>query len=272
MIETAWLSLEGFADKQTDFNFQFDVTKSLGRFFQRESMSISKLYSHVLTDLLDVLSICKGENRGITNLQRNLISALTNGIIPNSWKLYKYPGSWTVGIWLKDFNQRLCQIRAVGKHWKSTNDVQNFKLWIGGLTQPAAWITAIRQTAAQTMQKSMEDLVLTISVGKSASRNSASFPVIDMYVQGAKITGPGSAQDGIPHLDTTIEMTHQLELMYLTWWPKDEKPAVSKDVPTVTLPVYRNSTRLELLFTLEFNVMGSVQQYYERGVALVAAQ
>jgi len=130
-------------------------------------------------------------------------------------------------------------------------------------------LTAIRQTAAANLKKSMEDLVLGITVSKSESGKAVSFPIIDIFVHGAKITAKGNT-NGLPHLDTTNEMINQLELVYLTWYPKEDKPELPKNIPSVTLPVYRNSTRDDLLFSLDFIVIGNRNLYYERGVALVA--
>ena len=46
-------------------------------------------------------------------------------------------------------------------------------------------------------------------------------------------------------------------------------------IPQVTLPVYLNSTRAELLFTLDFKAEGvqtsTDHRFYERGVALLSS-
>lgn len=46
-------------------------------------------------------------------------------------------------------------------------------------------------------------------------------------------------------------------------------------LPQVTLPVYLNNTRAELLFTLDFKAEGMTEEgdhhYYERGVALLSS-
>merc|ERR1719230_2298621 len=109
---------------------------------------------------MDVCKIGKGELKCVTNHHRELISNCLAGSIPANWKKYKVPPSWTLSVWIKDFALRVSQVSKIGMYWKNTNDVQNFRVWLGGLWQPAAWLTAIRQNAAANLKKSMEDLVL----------------------------------------------------------------------------------------------------------------
>jgi len=89
-----------------------------------------------------------------------------------------------------------------------------------------------------------------------------------MAIHGAKIT---AGSQTFPTLDTSIEETSfGIELCYLEWSIKSDVSTL-KNGPVVNLPVYKDSTRKHLLFKIDFNVIGSEQQYYERGVALVSS-
>ena len=264
-----WFKIEGLSKKEFDLNF--DQNTPLGRFYSREATSTKSLYKTVIEDLTDLLTVANGGRISLTNDLRAIIKSIQSGNVPKKWQKYKYPGLWTTSVWIKDFGKRVAQTHKISEHYKKTNDLQSFPVWLGGFFQPAAWVTATRQTAAQKLDKAMEELVLGISlnsqINNKNSNSNSSFPVIDLCIHGAKIT---KGNQYYPTLDTnTNETTFTVNMSYLEWSCKADQQKVQ--YPAVTLPVYRNSTREDLLFTLEFNVIGKVEQYYERGVALVAS-
>lgn len=272
-----WFKLEGLAYKK-EFFLDYDLTTPLGRFFNREATATRKLYKTVVQDLNDLLKIANGNKFSLTNDHRALLKSIQSGAVPKRWQHYNYPELWSVSIWINDFSQRIVQTHKVSQHFKDTNDLQTYPVWLGGLFQSAAWITATRQTAAKKLDKAMEELMLGISLkndvasptSSNGAHRSIAYPVTGMAIHGAKITGQGSSGGGFT-LDTNInETTFTIKTCYLEWYAKSEKQQLSVS-PTVNLPVYRNSTRDSLLFTLDFDVIGNVQQYYERGVALVAS-
>ena len=97
-----------------------------------------KILNTVRIDLKDIWMICRGEKKQ-TNDHRNLISDLTRGIIPKSWKMdYKIPMDTTVSQWINDFCQRANQLdnlsRSVSKDGATC--LRSSTVWLGGLFNP----------------------------------------------------------------------------------------------------------------------------------------
>jgi len=137
-------------------------------------------------------------------------------------------------------------------------------VWLGGLFIPEAYITATRQYVAQSNQRSLEELVLRVKVtGDSGDKlDKHTFAVTGLLLQGANCNNN--------RLSLSPTISTKLPTTLLSWVPKTDMS--SQDKNEVVLPVYRNGMRSDLLFTLSFGVNGEESSFYERGVALLAAE
>lgn len=59
-----------------------------------------------------------------------------------------------------DFANRINQLASI-----EPNDMDHQVIWLGGLFQPEAWITATHQAAARKYKLSLEDLELDVEFG-----------------------------------------------------------------------------------------------------------
>lgn len=91
-----------------------NIKDPLYRYFEREVNSGAKLLTVVISDLQDVLLICKGEKKQ-TNHHRTMLSELVRGIIPGGWRKYTVPSGCTVIQWIDDFGKRIHQLQEVSK-------------------------------------------------------------------------------------------------------------------------------------------------------------
>ena len=68
-----------------------------------------------------------------------------------SWILYKIPPNTTVIQWINDFCQRVKQLEGISKSVASSGalGLRSCTVWLGGLFNPEAFITATRQCVAQ---------------------------------------------------------------------------------------------------------------------------
>jgi len=67
------------------------------------------------------------------------MSKLSKGIVPDTWLEYSVPQDITVHAWIVDFIKRIEHLGRVAE----TNDyAASTGLWVGGLFQPEAYITA----------------------------------------------------------------------------------------------------------------------------------
>lgn len=242
-----------------------NIKDPLYRYFEREVTSGAKLLTTVISDLQDVVLICQGEKKQ-TNHHRSMLSELVRGIIPKGWKRYTVPVGCTVIQWITDFSNRVQQLQKVSKlvSQAGAKELQTFPVWLGGLLNPEAYITATRQCVAQANSWSLEELALEVTItesGVNPDQKDSSFGVTGLKLQGAQ------CKNNELLLASTIMM--DLPLTILKWVKASTETRVSR----LTLPVYLNSTRTELLFTVDLAVAAGQDphSFYERGVAVLTS-
>lgn len=190
-----------------------NIKDPLYRYFEREVTMGAKLLQTVISDLNDVVLICQGEKKQ-TNHHRSMLSELVRGIIPHGWKRYTVPMGCTVIQWITDFSCRIKQLQKVSQLVSQTSakELQSFPVWLGGLLNPEAYITATRQCVAQANSWSLEELTLDVKILEAGSSNEIgdrSFGVTGLKLQGAQ------CKNNELLLASTIMM--ELPLTLLTW-------------------------------------------------------
>ena len=137
-------------------------------------------------------------------------------------------------------------------------------VWLGGLFNPEAYITATRQCVAQANSWSLEELELDVSISNNdiSVSDDCSFAVTGLKLQGAH------CKNNQLYLTSTI-MT-DLHVTMLRWIRCSSSESKKSKL---SLPVYLNSTRTELLFTVDLNIAPSQDphSFYERGVAILTS-
>ncbi|XP_017775192.1 PREDICTED: dynein heavy chain, cytoplasmic isoform X3 [Nicrophorus vespilloides] len=243
-----------------------NIKDPLYRYFEREVNCGSKLLTDVIHDLNDVVLICNGEKKQ-TNYHRTMLSELVRGMLPGNWRRYTVPRGCTVIQWITDFSQRIKQLQQVAKAVSNgAKELQRFPVWIGGLLNPDAYITATRQCVAQTNSWPLEELQLDVTIMDSNDMNNIpidSFAVVGMKLQGAQ------CKNNQLLLSSSIMLELPITLLRWVRVVGDDKLLNGR----LALPVYLNSTRTELLFTVDLNIAPGQDQhsFYERGVALLTS-
>jgi dynein heavy chain 1 len=245
-----------------------NIRDPLFRFFEREVNAGIQLLSDVRCDIDDAIKICLGEKKQ-TNHHRVLLAALAKSIIPHSWQRYTIPSGTTVINWMIDFNERIKQLHNITQAslQGGTPALKNLNLWLGGMFIPEAYITATRQFVAQANNWSLEELTLQMNVFES--KETSKLDDCSFGMTGLRLQGAVSVKNTL-QLSTAI--TTELPLTSLRWIRLDSmKPSSTR----VTLPIYLNPTRSQLLFTVDFETSGEGSgeghSFYERGVALTAS-
>lgn len=244
-----------------------NIKDPLYRYFEREVSSGAKLLQAVVCDLQDVLFICQGEKKQ-TNYHRQMLSELVRGILPAGWRRYTVPSGCTVIQWVTDFSQRVHQLQEVSTlvSQAGAKELQSFPVWLGGLFNPEAYITATRQCVAQANSWPLEELALDVTITEHGQdgghHKDSSFGVTGLKLQGAQ------CKNNQLLLTSTIMM--DLPLTLLRWIRNTSETMRSGKL---TLPVYLNSTRAELLFTVDLAYAPGQEphSFYERGVAVLTS-
>merc|ERR1712130_219469 len=242
-----------------------NIKDPLYRFFEREVNFGVKLLQSVRQDLEDVVAITSSGKKQ-TNHHRALIAMLTKGMIPNSWMGYKVPTSCSVAAWMTDFSSRVKQLSNVSKAvgGGSASQLKSISVWMGGLFNPEAFITATRQCVAQANSWSLEELHLDVCVADESDK--PSFDDCSFAVEGLKLSGAVCRNN---QLAISSEISTNLHLTRLRWIKKTDLTDTAK----IMLPVYLNSTRQNLLFTVDLPMKEGqkIHEFHERGVAIIAS-
>ncbi|WRT69144.1 uncharacterized protein IL334_006128 [Kwoniella shivajii] len=223
----------------------------LSRFFAREASTGSKLLQRVRRDLSELIDICNGDLKQ-TNELRALMSDLNKGTVPSHWKKYKLPNGTAVAHYISNLAERLRQIAS------TVNGVRgDGGIWLGGLFQPEAYITATRQSVAHDKGWSLEQLVLNMDI--EGKNQEGTFAIRGLTLQGASWSSD--------QLILNEGQPVSLGISQIVWQRRDQ--VSSKNANTVNLPVYLNGDRSDVLFSVDLNLYGGNQALAaQRGVCL----
>lgn len=245
----------------------------------------------VRRDLSELIAVCSGDKKQ-TNHLRMLISCLTKGknanslnekisvdysdqylflhilaTVPSHWLVFKVPHGVSVNQWMMDLKARFDQIERIS----SLTSLGNLgDVWLGGLFNPEAFITASRQAVAQKNGWSLEELSLSFEIGSVNRSGDDLFAVSGLRLEGAAwVEGAGG-------LKVSTTPNFKLEKTVISWKRISSSKHVSSSSSesTVDLPVYLNKDRGDLLFIASLSSVKSTLPYsvvVQRGVAITAA-
>ncbi|KAJ7386556.1 Cytoplasmic dynein 1 heavy chain 1 [Desmophyllum pertusum] len=248
-----------------------NIKDPLFRYFEREVNTGYQLLTTIREDLNHMVLVCESQKKP-TNYLRQLMSDLVKGILPSNWRRYTVPTGLTVLQWVADFSDRVKQLQKIS-HAANTGGakgLKNLHIWLGGMFVPEAYITATRQFVAQANNWSLEELALEVNIANGPDDrltiDDCSFGIKGLRLQGARCQGN--------KLELTATISTDLALTSLKWI-RVEPGSAGLEEGKVTLPVYLNHTRTELLFTVDMTTRGEAagrkHRFYERGVAFLAS-
>lgn len=230
----------------------------LFRFLDREVNLASKLLQLVRSNLGEVKLMCEGKIQPLMEL-KTLALTIYAGSLPKTWKRFTFLETIEVTAWISDFKKRLEQFTKL----TGTSDWQKKGVWMGGLLFPEAFLTATRQYVAQNTQSSLDELELKPELWDGKDVGEESFILEGFDIQGGAWVGEA--------LSTSKELTNQVKSVKFTWIkinPAD-KHKITED--QILAPVYLNTSRKNLLFSVKINCKGIGRNYlYQRGIALIA--
>lgn len=152
--------------------------------------------------------------------------------------------------WIADFSRRLGQLENIA----NLDSLNNLEVWLGGLFFPEAYITATRQAVAQRKKWSLETLHMRLDVERV--NDPSGFIVEGLYIQLIRPLTCTEHAIGLA-LEGASWMTDQLALNdgeTVRLNPSQVRWVQSEDSPQegyANLPVYLNSDRSDVLFTVD---------------------
>jgi len=227
------------------------------RFLKREIGVASKLLKKVRSDLFNILEMCDGKSKS-TNELREISKDIYNDIIPKSWRAYQ---TLEMGIneWIVDLKNRVSQLNKLSED----REFGKSNIWLGGLIFPEAYLTATRQYVAQSLKVPLDELVLTIDLPSNISDR---VDDSDFVVSGLCLDGAEWDYD-TGKLKMTDNLNYQLPRIIIRWIVKSKI-----DSKSFAIPVYLNSSRKNLLFSIMFKNESELSDadWYQRGTAVIS--
>lgn len=162
-------------------------------------------------------------------------------------------------------------------------------MWLGGLFTPEAYLTATRQCVAQSLHVSLEELTMHVQMFDQPSQVNSNkentFLITgkfyfscnsintNWYILGLKLQGARCRNNALFYSSSIMD---DIPVLAVEWKKSNSTISSSKtsDQQEVTLPVYGNGLRTELLCTINVKAgqeNASEFNFYERGVAVLAS-
>jgi dynein heavy chain 1 len=225
-------------------------TNPVARFLDREMRFGVHLYTMVSQNLSEVAELCKGVKS--PQSIRDIALQLSKGLVPTPWRLYASI-DYSMSTWLPNLVQRLEQLTRLSNN---VDAVASMGVWLGGLFSPEAFVTATRQVTAQKHSWALEQLELQVQLGDDTLDEDC-FTICDLNLENASISGS--------QIEPSDVVTTVIPKSIFRWVQQDQT-----QTNKVSLPVYLDSSRKNLLLTIGVEVTDS-KSAYNRGLAIVAS-
>jgi dynein heavy chain 1 len=181
---------------------------------------------------------------------------------------FKIAKNTSLAQYIANLSARLAQLENLSKGTDDTTSV-----WLGGLFQPEAYITATRQTVAHKNGWSLEQLSLSVALNQTSDADAfivegesyLPFMSPEADSSGLKLEGADWDDSGLTLNDGRPVA---LGASQLSWRKTD---TVDKQSKTVNLPVYLNGDRADVLFAVDLVSVLGQDAVAQRGACLTAA-
>eukprot|EP00736_Rhodelphis_marinus_P013382 Rmarinus@m.14828 len=194
--------------------------------------------------------------------------ALVEGRVPAAWQK-AYPSLKPLGSWMRDLIARCQQLRT----W--AEETYPFVYWMGGLTYPTGFLTAVLQTAARKNAVSVDSLTWEFTVINQEEKDVSSPPKDGVYISQLYLEGAGWNFDAGCLCDPE-PMELSLAMPIIQFKPVESKKKVAKGLFTCPAYLYavRTGSRERPSFTIAVDLKsGSYEpdHWVKRGTALLLA-
>jgi dynein heavy chain 1 len=264
---------------------------SLAPCISREISQCEVLLRAVLKDLQDVRVFCKSSTKLNTARLQSLVRALSKGGTPREWSANSECSHGCTALaemWLNDFGNRCAYLFSLANRFVDEPHLSGSSAcvyWLGGFSNPRAFITASRQYTAQVTGTALGDLVPTLDLCDVKTEpevlgpsRGALFKLRGLLLQGAAWD---STTKQLVLLDAAIDATEAIDISKkkavaseasiasLRWV---SAAATDRDDAVIEIPVYLNEDRKQLLLVVKLRKSPAqpTDIFYRRGTAIIA--
>ena len=178
--------------------------------------------------------------------------------VPKSWQVYPSL-ELNSNEWILDFKCRIKHLMTISED----KDFGKNGLWLGGLIFPEAYLTATRQSVAQLLNVSLDELMLSVEIVKKVGIvHKNEFVLKGLCMEGAEWDFEENK------LVMSDDLYKLLPPIILKWEVKTEK----REKNIFPIPVYINNMRKNLLFSVYITNDSELaaSDWYQRGISLIS--
>ncbi|XP_075251829.1 dynein beta chain, ciliary-like [Convolutriloba macropyga] len=198
----------------------------------QECERMNSLTQEIRRSLTELQLGLKGELT-ITSAMDDLSTALFLDKVPQTW--LRYPTTYPLATWFSDLMQRVKELET----WTTDFGLPN-SVWIGGLFNPQAFLTAIMQQTARKNEWPLDKMVLNCDVTKKNRDDFGAPPREGSYINGLYMEGARwDIQTGAMAEARLKELTPQMPVVYLKAILMDKLETKG----TYCCPVYKTKVR-----------------------------
>ena len=246
------------------------------RCVSRELEAAARIVATIRGDLGQVVaSLSHGTSAVSSPHIRDTVSHLRRGQLPDNWRSHHVvPASLQAEPWIKDLVMRVSHVRELWSSMAAASEGEGpIRVWLGGLFQPGAFLTATRQRTARALSLSLENLTLAIVVGDDEGRRggAAGSPAAasgcQVLVERCMLhAARWDSEKGC--LAAGGSEAAALPPLALSWCQHNAASQGELDVDQgaamVSLPMYLNSERSIVLCSVE--LQGQAQEVHQAGL------
>ena len=145
---------------------------------------MSRLLREIVRSLAE-LSLGFAGELTMSDAMEGLMNSLYMDRVPSSWEKLAYPSKRALASWLVDLQMRLQQLTD----WTGNPTSIPKVTWLSGMVNPQSFLTAIKQSTAQSINAELDKLVITTEVTKKALADVDLASKEGAFVHGMKLQG-----------------------------------------------------------------------------------
>ncbi|KAH3692337.1 hypothetical protein DPMN_194787 [Dreissena polymorpha] len=262
------------------------MPETLGYVLLQECLWLNSLLCHIRQQISQLQEQLLSGPEALPRDHMTSVLSLQEEHVPVSWiHPNSQPSTHSLVSWLQDIAKRYSQLQTFVKCGMVPTYTDNGitenpvighgrlnKLWLGGLVNPEAMLTALRQEKAVVSQCSIEDIVFECVV--LDTDNTAEYDVDEggMFITNVHLQGAAWDYDNDCLMDATGSL-FAIPSIYLKPVLRTESPdpqtQENRSKKIYNCPVYMNRSRQYKITELQLNCPPPVDTWYLARVALV---
>ena len=271
------LHIEAFACEGGEDSSPFGVV------LRQECKMLGSTLSSVRSYIHHLQAAIRGKEV-LTTRDEESVADLCDSRVPIPWRLFGHHSSASLRSWLEHLCDRIRHLDA----WAADGGGLPRTVWLGGLSCPAAFITAVRQLAARKLGVPLDQLTIRAEVTTKSEHEVTSAPRDGAHVHGLYLEGVRwDAHEAALAEQRAQEDVAPLPVVHLRAVASGDRPAAVASPMAATkssfgeahgrnahphlydCPVYTTSQRAQSVLTIQLHSLEPPNKWVLRGACIL---